>query len=276
MVHRMPLMQRFLFFAVTLLFAAGTQPAFAVQPRWAKKATAFPEQCSPSKPQACKPVRVPAPDGKSSVEILYRKERVSGFDWVLQAYLRVTTPNSGTQDAALPEGFEDIDLLWSPDSHAFFVDGGNGGAYWGFWVYVYLVDDPAEPRDVTEEAQRDMLKEFPACKAAYPNAADAGGCKNTSRPIDAETCTKTEANPKYSPEYNMTGIDWVDASTILVMAEIPCSTSQGGIMCQVMGYELEVPTGRILKQIDAKDLKLGWQKSMAWEFRVPDPPRYCK
>ncbi len=76
-------------------------------------------------------------------------------------------------------------------------------------------------------------------------------------------------------EYNMTGIDWVNPSTILIMAQVPCSTSQGGIMCQVMGYELEVPTGRIVKRIDAKDLKRDWQKSMAWDFRIPDPPKYC-
>ena len=268
-------MQRFLLFAVSVLFV-GMQAALAVQPTWAKKATAFPEQCIPGKTQACQPVRIPAPDGKSSVEVRYRKEFVSGADWVLQAYLRVTTPGRGTHDAGLPEGFQNIDLLWSPDSHAFFVDGGNGGGYWGSWVYVYLADDPTEPRDVTEEAQRDMLKEFPACKAAYPNGEDAGGCKKTSLPFDAETCMKTEANPKYSPEYSMTGIDWVTASAVLVMAEIPCSSSYGGIMCQVMGYELEVPTGRILKRIDAKQLKLRWQKSMAWNFRIPDLPRYCE
>jgi hypothetical protein len=131
------------------------------------------------------------------------------------------------------------------------------------------------PRDVTEEAQRDMLKEFPACKAAYPDADDAEGCQKASRP-DAGACTKTEADPKYSPEYNMTGIDWVNASSVLVMAEIPCSALYGGIMCQVMGYELEVPTGRILKRIDAKQLKLRWQKSMAWNFRIPEPPQYCE
>jgi len=269
-------MQRFLLFAVTFLFAAGTQPAFAVQPTWAKKATAFPERCDVEKTQACRPVRVPAPDGKSSVEVLYRKERVSGTDWVLQAYLRVTTPGRGVHDAALPEGFQNVDLLWSPDSRTFFVNGCEGGVYWGFWVYVYLVDDPEDPRDVTEEAQRDMLRQFSPCKAAYPNAEDAGGCKKTSRDAELDTCMRAQSDPKYSPGYNMMGIDWVNPSTLLVMAEVPCDSLYGGIMCQVMGYELEVPTGRILERIDPKDLKLEWQKSMAWEFRIPDSPRYCK
>jgi len=60
------------------------------------------------------------------------------------------------------------------------------------------------------------------------------------------------------------------------MAEVPCSSSYGGIMCQVMGYEIEVPTGRILKRIDSKHLKSDWQPSMAFDFHVPDPPEYKK
>ena len=64
-----------------------------------------------------------------------------------------------------------------------------------------------------------MLKEFPRCKAAFPNGVDPTGCKKISQPTDAETCMETEADPKYGPEYNVTGIDWVNASMVLVMAE---------------------------------------------------------
>lgn len=74
----------------------------------------------------------------------------------------------------------------------------------------------------------------------------------------------------------MVGIDRGNASTILVMAEIPCDSLFGGIACQVKGYELEVPTGRILRRLDPKELNFEWQKSMAWNFRIPDPPRYCE
>ena len=269
--------------------------AFAISPTWAKKAVAFPSQCDVdskggdenASPRtalaplptttACKPLSIPSPDGRSRVEVAYKKVEVEPDYPILQAYLRVATTNGGIHDAALPEGFQNIDLLWSPDSRAFFVNGGNGGGYWGFWVYVYLVDDPSEPRDITEAAQRDMAKEFPPCKAAYPNGDDPTGCKKSSR-LDPATCMKVEAEvkAKNEPEYNLTGIDWVNSSTVLVMAEVPCSSSLGGIMCQIMGYEVEIPTGRILKRIDAKQLKLRWQKSMAWSFRVPEPPLYCK
>ena len=240
--------------------------AHAAKPRRAKKAVSFPEECAsyfPGGYQPCKPVRIPSPDRKSSVAVSYEKVSVGTNDYVLQAYLRVTTPD-GIRKTLLPDGFQNIDLLWSPDSKAFLVNGGNGGAYWGFWVYVYLTDDPQlKPLDPTRDASRDMVKAFPPCEAAAPNSESCN--------LDAETCQKAGADD----EYNMTGIDWVNSSTILIMAEVPCSTSQGGIMCQVMGYELELPTGRIIKRIDAKELKRDWQKSMAWDFRIPDPPKYC-
>jgi hypothetical protein len=161
-------MPRFPLLAVALVFVPA-QPAFAVRPTWAKKAAAFPERCLQAKTEECKRLRIPAPDGKSSVEIRYRKDSVSNPEWALQAYLRVTTPDRGSREAALPEGFQKVDLLWSADSQASFVNGGNGGAYWGMWVYVCLLNDPKlEPTDVTQQAQQDMLKEFPRCKAAYP------------------------------------------------------------------------------------------------------------
>ncbi len=271
-------MQRFLLITVTLLFVA-TQPAFASSPTWAKKATAFPEVCYQDNAGECNPVRIPAPDGKSSVEVRYRKDfGDSHYDWWFQAYLRVTTPGVGTREVALPEDFSagggTVELLWSPDSHAFFVNGSISAISGS--MYVYLADDPTEPRNINEEAQRNMLKEFPPCKAAYPNGDDARGCDEISRNSFFQGCTKGQVDPKYIPEYNMIGIDWVNASTILVMGEVPCDSLFGGMMCQVMGYELQVPTGHILKRFDAKELKLNWQKSMAWKFRIPDPPLYCE
>lgn len=239
------------------------------EPTWAKKATTFPEQCAswyPSKAQPCKPVRVVAPDGKRSVQVRYRKRLVSATAWLLQAYIRVTVQGNESPETALPESFQNVDLLWSPDSRAFFVDGdGDGAPVSGFWVYVYLADDPAHPLNVTENARRDMLNEFPASKAAYPNAEDLTGCKTGSRDqvrMDADSI-------------NVTAIEWLTPSSVLVMAQIPCDTLFGGIMCQVMGYELEVPTGRIIKRIDAKHLKREWQSSIARIFRIPEAPKYC-
>jgi hypothetical protein len=46
-------------------------------------------------------------------------------------------------------------------------------------------------------------------------------------------------------------------------------------MCQVMGYELDVPTGAIVRRMSAKDLAKKWQKGMAWKFQDPGPAEYC-
>ena len=59
------------------------------------------------------------------------------------------------------------------------------------------------------------------------------------------------------------------------MGEVPCSGGYRGIMCQVMGYELDVPTGKIVRRMNAREFGEYWRKSIAWRFHVPDPPEYC-
>ena len=121
---------------VALLGIAGPYAqipcSFAAEPAWANEAASFPEQCwhdGAYKYQDCKPMRIPSPDGSSSVEVFYRPVNVRKDGYELQAFLRVTTPIQGTREAALSEGFQKIDLFWSPDSKSFFVNGGDGGSY---------------------------------------------------------------------------------------------------------------------------------------------------
>jgi len=262
---------------VLLIIASfiGYAPAgLAIEPTWAKGATAFPEQCAsyyPDKAIPCKPTRVVAPDGKSSVQVFYSRKTFSradlgGYGWVLQAHLRVIVSGKQTGEMTLPLSYQNVDLLWSPDSEVFFVDGdGDGAPVAGSWVRVYVADHPTNPIDVTESARRDMLKQFPASEAAFPNGDDPTGCEREDR---GQVSTPAD-------DINVSAVAWVTSSSILIVAEVPCDSNRGGIMCQVMGYELRVPEGRILKRISARDLKREWQKSMAWDFRIPDPPRYC-
>jgi hypothetical protein len=73
----------------------------------------------------------------------------------------------------------------------------------------------------------------------------------------------------------MSGVSWVRGSTaVVVMAEVPCSSSYGGIMCQVQGYELDAANGSILKRMSAAELKKQWQHKMAWDMHIPDHPQY--
>jgi hypothetical protein len=193
------------------------------------------------------------------VEVRYRRADWDSEGKTLEAYFLLHARDGSTREADFPTGFQNIDLLWSPGSKAFFVNGGNGGGYWGFWVYVYRIEDSnLRPIDTTAEARRDMVETFPPCRASG---------------LNRQTCLSLEKNP----DFNMSGIDWSsDSSNIIVMAEVPCSGGFGGIMCQVMGYELNIPAGKIVRRMKASEFARNWRKSMAWRFRTPGPPEYCE
>jgi hypothetical protein len=127
----------------------------------------------------------------------------------------------------------------------------------GFFVTVYILDPEKGVREVTvtDKAQMDMVKSFPPCKA-WRMVRD---CDEVAK----------------DPEYNMSGLAWTqDSSAIYVFAEVPPSSSYGGIMGQVLGYELAVPSGKILKRFSARELKEQWSKYAAWRVHVPEPPDY--
>jgi hypothetical protein len=217
--------------------------AWAGKPNWAKKGVGFSGDCKSD----CRPQRIIAPDKKSVIEVLYHDGA---------AYLRVSAPDQPPREIHDAFNSPRNDLLWAPDSKAFFVDGGAGMTSPAY-VQVYLVEDAQlRPLDVTQQAEQDMVKSFPPCKALY---------------LDQAACRKMETRPGY----NLTAIDWADdSSALVVMAEIPCTSNFGGIMCQVLGYELEVPSGKILNRMEPRELKAEWQKSMVQRFMIPEQPQY--
>jgi hypothetical protein len=225
------------------------------RPTWARKATAFEIVCRErSEFQKCKSIRIPSPDNQSIVEVTYEKDNDT-----MDASVRIATPGRGIREIGLPCSFGSAELLWSPNSKAFFINGGCGSSISGFVVSVYQIDSAnldVDP-DFTKEAWHDMVKAFPPCRALNH---------------DPEECKDMQTDSEY---YNMSGIDWLeDSSGIVVMSEVPPTSRYGGIMGAVKGYELEVPSGKILRRLDAKQLKMKWQKSMSWKFRMPDPPEY--
>src|SRR5579871_720045 len=134
---------------------------------------------------------------------------------------------------------------------------GSENAYAGdAFVVVNLHDPNPEAREIAGAAQRDMVERFPPCKAAN---RDEGVCRRLER----------------EPDFNMSGITWTrDSHAVIVMAEVPSSSSYGGIMGQVEGYELDSASGRILKRLSASVLKAHWQSEMAFTMTIPDPPIY--
>lgn len=245
---------------VLLVLAVGlvcvTPAAHGERPTWARKATAFQVTCwERSDFHKCKSLRIASPDGKSSVEVEYQR-----VDEMMVAYLNLTTLGRDVREVELPFYLgQNYELLWSPNSKAFFINCGCGSAIAGFVVSVYMIDSEnidVRP-DFTQEAWHDMVRSFPPCKALNH---------------DPKECKLMQTDGEY---YNMSGVDWLeDSSGIVVMSEVPSSPRYGGIMGQVMGYELEVPSGKILGRLNARQFKMKWQKSMAWKFRIPDPPEY--
>ena len=214
------------------------------RPTWAKHATPLDLSCS--RPAQ----RIESPDRRLSIEVMCRPRK----DEDPAYWLRIHQDARRTFNVPLQQRTQE--LLWAPDSKAFLVNGSQAG-YWGFFVTVYELA-PNGPRKhvITDLAQRDMVASFPPCSAANR---------------DETACARIAKNP----EYNMSGVGWgTDSRSVLVFAEVPCSSSYGGIMCQVLGYQLSVPDGRILKRLTAPEVKTQWCDLMGWDMNVPDPPQY--
>jgi hypothetical protein len=159
--------------------------------------------------------------------------------------------------AVVSVGAVQDELVWSPDSKAFFLNGNNNG-YSDYHVAVHVLDAPSlGPGYITDEVEKDMAQSFPPCRAAYT----------------PDNCAELAKNP--SDYIGAAAVDWVgDSSRIVIMAEVAPSSSMGGIMGQVLGYEVDVPSGKIERRMTAQEFGRRWQHSMAWKFHIPGPPEY--
>ncbi len=228
-----------------LMYAHAAKPA-----KWSKAAKVLSTDAADI---ACSPRQSSfyAPDLGTTLTVLcHWNSSVSVYS------VQVKIANGRTFEAPSDEGAKE--LLWSPDSRSFFVNGGTS-SHAGFFVAVYLLDRDHGLRkiDVTSLAQRDMVASFPPCEAWNRNGDDE--------------CKQIVANSRY----NMSVIRWSsDSSAIDIFAEIPCSNSYGGIMCQVKGYRVNATTGQIIKSYPARSIPAVWKEAMGWQMRVPEAPRY--
>ena len=228
----------------TCLPRGASSAGAAEKPIWARQATVLDLSCS----SHTQPIA--SPDHRGSVEVLCEKRENEDPTYSLL----VTTAANQRYEAQLDEGAHE--LLWAPNSSAFFVDGGTT-AIAGFFAAVYqITPNGLHKENIMTAAQRDMVKSFPPCKA-YNR--------------DENICARIVNHP----EYNMSGLAWTeDSSAIYIFAEVPCSSSYGGIMCQALGYEVSVPSGSILTRHSARQVKLRWGRYAAWDVHIPEPPKY--
>lgn len=237
---------------ILVLFSVATSKADP--PIWAKKGVSFMVRCFSDSFEDCKPLRIPSPDGKNSVDVSYAT--LAGHPDIEVASLRVTTLGTKIADVQ-PVADVQEELVWSPDSKAFYINGNNNGYDDYHVAFFRLKGLDLGPAHVTATVEQDMVRTFPPCEAKDP----IDNCADLAAKPDDFIC--------------IAAIDWIgDSSRMVVMAEVPCSSSVGGIMCQVLGYEIEVPSGKILRRMQPKEFARVWQHSMAWKFHDPGPPEF--
>jgi hypothetical protein len=225
---------------------------------WAVRGVHFRTHCLSDEVADCKPVDVPSPDKRNVASIYYRKVLFSDGDYALGAFVHVSR-NDGAPTDFIPGGQVENELLWSPDSTGLIDTGSNSNPGPQFVELYRLSDSELRPMRITDAAQRDMLQILAPCKA-----------KNAS----PQDCALLVQHPE---SVNVIAIDWTpDSKGIVVMAEIPCYRQYGGIMCAILGYELEVPSGKILRRMEPKEFATRWKDSIAWDFEAPDPPEFEK
>ena len=231
-------------FSLVSCFAMLCGEASAQQSTWSRAASVLDLSCAPTAPKFL------SPDQHFMAEVRCSLHHAGDPTYSL----RLHAGKKQIAELPLAEGTQEI--VWSPDSHAFFLNGGET-AVAEFFVKVYTIDEQGRvlEHNVTSSAQRDMVDAFPPCKGANHD----------------DDCKRIEDNPKY----NMSGLAWTpDSKAIFVFAEIPCSILYGAIKCQARGYEIDVASGQILERLSAQQVKQRWQALAAWDIKVPDPPVY--
>jgi hypothetical protein len=159
---------------------------------------------------------VVAPDGKKS--ILVRDSH--------EGYLELALRKGAAVIKLPPFNWPCPEILWAPDSKAFFVNYSDGGAVGNFHVMVFhLKGEGFTTYEPTRAAEADFLKNYPKC---------------------------------FQPEEpNMAGVAWLsNSSRLLIAVEVLPHTN-----CDMMGtfsaYVVDVDSGRILAkhgQLEAKKL----------------------
>jgi len=228
-----------LFISTPLISRAGT---------YSRSATRVSLMCDERR--TCRPVSVRSPDGTMQVRRAFERDSESHLNL---PEVRVITPK-GTWDLNFPF-WVDVDVLWSPDSQ-FVALSGNPTSYTNGIVVFRVSDSGPVEIDAAREPFEDMLRRFPPCRATH---------------ADKDLCKQISAHEDY---LNFAAVDWSGDHTVVVMGEVPPSGSLGGIMGQVMGYEVELPSGKIERTMTAREFKARWQHSMPWRFTIPESPEW--
>jgi hypothetical protein len=241
-------------FLTVLLFVSIAPLAMADGPIFSRGAAPLNIRCEAEVP--CKDTTVPSPDAKKAIHVVWNGSRGSS-SYTLQVF----TPSGRfliERDGLFSDedDWTDLEILWSPNSESFSLTGHTNG-YLNTTHVFRFTGSGVIMSDIAREPFQDMLRTFPPCKAEH---------------ADPTICSAVHSEDYF----NFAVVAWADAHTAVLMGEVPCDSLWGGIMCQVMGYEVDVPSGKIVRRMTAVEFRKRWQHALAWKFHVPGPPEWEK
>jgi len=158
------------------------------------------------------------------------------------------TPAFSVSDNGRPikgtvEAFMHPEAAWSPDSRSFWLTSTDGGLVGSWRTRVYVIRNGSLQRiDPTQLVKADMARAFPPCRT--------GGNKNLECGASDRHFFATRLD-----WVNVAAIKWVSPRSLLVVGQIPCSSRYGINMCKFEGYDIAVPSGRILARYDKSSLR---------------------
>jgi hypothetical protein len=142
--------------------------------------------------------------------------------------LQVVTEESRTRLSKEFIGVTSLaEILWAPDSSAFFLTQSDGG-WVGTWsITAYRVTSAGVSKSLAQiVALADFRRKFSRCPDEYPNVA---------------------------------GVAWLNGSKrLLLVAEMPCHSGCVD-MCKLLGYVVDPVSGSIFERVSEKDMKTRWK-----------------
>jgi hypothetical protein len=223
---------------LTLVARSEENQEKAIEPGyWSKQAVALAYWQDAPFVEKAKDLTIPAPDKHRAVVVRPRSKQ-QGTDEVLPE-LYVVDDGVRIKPDIVP--YFHPELLWSPDSKAVAVSSSNGSVLGEWHMLLYFVDRQSfHPLAISQEVRGDFARRFPPCLG------------------ETATCSTRKLARDLS-WVNVAAIHWIgDSGKLLVVAQMPCSPAYGKNQCAHEGYEVEVPTGKILARYGKEAFAKRW------------------
>lgn len=232
-------------FAVVLAICI---PASAQRHIWSKQGTVFDVFTADKEAQLPRAKRAYSPDRTKYLELSWSKSE----GYAVPSFSLITGKH--TIDVPFIIGWVQMEAVWSPDSMSFALTGNHSAITES--TEIFRIQDGTLKSVLVDLLYHDMAKAYPPCNAAH---AETGFCEKEASGED----------------FNYATVAWSGPATAVIMAEVPCDSLWGGIMCEVNAYELDINTGHIVTRMNAQEFKSKWQPVLAWKFRIPDLPEWA-